>query len=412
MALELNAARAGLLLLDMQRDFLHPEGFFARQGWWNLAASEVALLIHNCRRLIAAMHTAGRSVVFVNTAFRADYADCALPRTWAKRGLNAEGGALVEGSWGAEVMDGLAPEPGDHVLIKKGHSAFQHTYLDRLLANLGVVHCVVAGGDVPGSVSDTVRMGAALGYEQFLVEDALYPRGSAYLPMLKIRAEYVTTDQIVSVSDAPSALPLEDHDYRCALILVDLQNDFLHPQGAMISYGYSRLSDSEREGIVANNRKLIEAMHRLGLPVVFVKIGRRADAADSAQAPASRRLRPMPPEAHYMETGFWGTELVDGLEPGKGDLVIEKKGHSAFAFTPLRRILRNLGVRRCLVTGGAVSGCLSDTVREGAGLGYEITVVSDAVYPPNSPYLQVLAERVEVHPTEVVLAELGAMALI
>jgi nicotinamidase-related amidase len=113
----------------------------------------------------------------------------------------------------------------------------------------------------------------------------------------------------------------------------------------------------------------------------------------------------MPPEAHYLEYGAWGTELVEGLQPEVGDFVLEKKGHSAFGFTPVHRILRNLRVRRCIVTGGATSGCVSDTVREGVGLGYEMAVVSDATYPPASPYLAVLARRGQLRTTQAILAE-------
>jgi nicotinamidase-related amidase len=151
-------------------------------------------------------------------------------------------------------------------------------------------------------------------------------------------------------------------------------------------------------------------MHALGWPVIFIKIGRRADGVDNAQASSGRRLRPMPAEAHYMEMGSWGTQFIEGIAPEERDIVLEKKGNSAFGLTPLHRVLRNLGVRRCILTGGAISGCLSDTVREGIGLGYDLTVVSDATYPAHSPYLDVLAERTEVKPTAAVLAGLPETA--
>lgn len=409
MALQLQLDRAALVLIDVQRDFLHPQGLFARRGWRQMDDAEVATLVQNCQRMIDALHSVRRPVIFLETAFRADYADCAIPPSWSECGLNAESGALVEGSWGARLMDGLTAEARDYVIIKKGHGGYLHTNLDRLLTNLGVQHCIVAGGDVSEAVSDTVRVGASLNYEHFLVEDAVYWPRSPYLALFKHRVEPCSTEAVVRLASAPTATAAVKAGPPYALIMIDMQNDFIHPQGAMQRYGFSSLADEDRERMIDNNRKLIEALRARGWPVVFVKICRRADRIDDAQAPTGRRLRQIPPEAHYVEIGSWGAEYVDGLKPeAQGDIVLEKKAHSAFAFTPLHRIFRNLGVRNCLVSGGAVSGCLSDTVREGVGLGYRMTVISDATYPPRSPYMPMLASRAQIRPTEEVLTEIGA----
>jgi nicotinamidase-related amidase len=67
--------------------------------------------------------------------------------------------------------------------------------------------------------------------------------------------------------------------------------------------------------------------------------------------------------------------------------VVVKKNQSAFWFSELDQVLRRLGVETLITTGGATTGCLNDTVREGAGLGYEFLVVVDAVYKPNHPVL-------------------------
>src|SRR3712207_2295843 len=189
--ISLDPARAALVLVDIQRDFVHPQGLFARQGD-SMDEADLAALVGNCQTLIAAMHRAGRPVVFVKEIFRADYADCAIAPVWVERGLNAASGFLVEGSWGAELMDGLAPEARDYVVIKKGLGGFQHTHLDRLLSNLGVEHCLFGGGTVGGCVGGTVRMGDALGYAQTVVTDPVYPAGSPDLASLASRAGFAT----------------------------------------------------------------------------------------------------------------------------------------------------------------------------------------------------------------------------
>ena len=118
----------------------------------------------------------------------------------------------------------------------------------------------------------------------------------------------------------------------------------------------------------------------------------------------------MPPGEDYLLPGSWGAQVIEGLEVDEHDFVVTKKGRSCFGATPLHRILRNLGVRRCIVTGGGIYGCVEDSVREGVGLGYGFTVVSDATYEPNSPVLKILAQRVDCKSTDEVLAALASDA--
>lgn len=147
-------------------------------------------------------------------------------------------------------------------------------------------------------------------------------------------------------------------------------------------------------------------MRRKGNPVVFVMTLHRRDALDSAPPPIGRRNKPIPEGEDYLVEGSWGPQLVEGLDRREGDLIVTKKGRSGFGFTPLHRVLRNLGVDHCIVTGGAVHGCVEDTVREGAGLGYRLTLVSDALYRPNSPQIAVMADYAEIKKTEEALAEI------
>ena len=69
-------------------------------------------------------------------------------------------------------------------------------------------------------------------------------------------------------------------------------------------------------------------------------------------------------------------------------------------------MLRNLGVNHIIVTGGSLVGCVADSTREGVGLGYQITLVRDATYPPELRELgtAALATRLDIRTTEEVLA--------
>jgi nicotinamidase-related amidase len=237
-----------------------------------------------------------------------------------------------------------------------------------------------------------------------VARDATYPAESPYLETLWNRAELKSTAEIVAaLAGSGTAKPAQT---KTALLIVDIQNDFVHPNGLKHRLGQSSLTDAERTLILRNNRRLIQMMREKGNPIVFVITVHRRDSLDSAPPPIGRRNKPIPLGEDYLVEGSWGAELVEGLEMREGDLVITKKGRSGFGFTPLHRVLRNLGVNHCIVTGGAVHGCVEDTVREGAGLGYRLTLVPDALYRPHSPRIEVMNDYVELKNTAEVLAEL------
>jgi nicotinamidase-related amidase len=158
--------------------------------------------------------------------------------------------------------------------------------------------------------------------------------------------------------------------------------------------------DEDLQLLITNNRELMSAMRSRGWPVILAGGARRRDLLDDARSRVAPVMHARPVEVPYREIGSWGAQFLDGLEQKASDIVVDKKGNSAFGFTPLHRILRNAGVRHCLVTGGAVSGCVSDTIREGIGLGYEMTMISDAAYPLNAPYTKEIAELGQVRTTE------------
>jgi ureidoacrylate peracid hydrolase len=402
----LDLSRSALLLIDCQKDFLHPQGALQRLGLYRITDEERAGLVENAHQLLQSIRSAARPVIWAKTALRADHLDSALP--WSIRrhmNLGPESKFLVEGAWGCEFLDALKPAEADIVVVKKGSSAFQFTYLDHLLANLGVDTCVALGGPVTGALADSVRQGGALGYEMIVACDAAYPINSAHLKTLWNRVELKSTTEIVAALSATERA--HGSESRTALIVVDMQNDFVHPKGLKHRLGQSALSDSERRMIIENNRRLIEVMRQKGNPVLFVTTIHRRDAIDSAPPPIGRRNKPIPSGEDYLLEGSWGAQIAEGLEVREGDLRITKKGRSGFGFTPLHRILRNLGVNHCIVTGGAVHGCVEDTVREGAGLGYRLTLVPDALYRPNSPTIEVMKNYADLKNTGEVLVELN-----
>ena len=399
--------RAALLLVDVQRDALHPEGALGRAEQAP-GGPEVSRLLDAWGRLVDLMRDAGRPIVWVNTILRPDVADSTHAPLWLERRLADVGPFSIEGSWGAGLMDGIDAAPDDYVVIKKGHSAYENTHLDRLLTNLGVNQCIVVGGGVVDSIAETARTGGRLGYEQFVVRDALYPPDAAELHAPRKQAEVVSLEDVFAAASAEPEPARPGPDY--AMVLVDMQNDFMNAERPHVLYGLSDpMPEEKRLNIVENTQKLSAAVRERGWPVIYVRVVRRQDNSDDVHSRTHRRARTLPPGVTHCAIGTWGAEMVDELRPEDDDYVVEKKGGSGFGYTPLHRILRNLNARRLLMTGGAVTGCVWATALDGVALGYDITVIADATYPPDSPDLPSLAEWCSVRPTAEVLANLGAV---
>ncbi len=154
-----NPAEVGLLLVDLQNDFLHPDGAYGRAG---LGTSDLAALPARLKPVIVAARSAG--VFIVSTHFTLVSGRGGQPLisdhlAQARPFLGA--GDFVSGSWGHQLIDELnaVDELGsvDAHIEKVAYSAFAHTRLDWLLRKVGVRHLVVAGIVTNGGVASTVR---------------------------------------------------------------------------------------------------------------------------------------------------------------------------------------------------------------------------------------------------------------
>jgi len=88
---------------------------------------------------------AGRPVVYLAHMVKPDYSDAQFPYWRVGLGPGASRPFIVEGTWGAQIIDALQPRAGEHLVIKKGFGGFANTPLDTILRTMGVTTCVVAG---------------------------------------------------------------------------------------------------------------------------------------------------------------------------------------------------------------------------------------------------------------------------
>ena len=162
------AAQAGLVIIDMPRDFLEPGGFGAALG------NDVSLLrraIAPTQRLLEAARIASLTVIHTREGHRPDLAD--LPPAKKARGRlpngigdpGPMGRILVRGEPGHDIIPELYPAPGEPVVDKPGKGAFHATDFDAMLKNRGITQLIVCGVTTEVCVNTTVREANDRGYE-------------------------------------------------------------------------------------------------------------------------------------------------------------------------------------------------------------------------------------------------------
>lgn len=165
--------RTALIVQDMQNDVISEGGAFADSGAPAHAASQG--VIGNVRSLAAAARKAGVPVIHV--WYIVEEGAVGLKQNAPLFQGIRSAGALVRGSWGAAPVDGLEPQPGDHVVEKMRMNGFFQTRLDTLLRGLGVETIVITGAWTNMSIEHTARHGADAGYEVVVASDGTSTTG-------------------------------------------------------------------------------------------------------------------------------------------------------------------------------------------------------------------------------------------
>jgi nicotinamidase-related amidase len=166
---------------------------------------------------------------------------------------------------------------------------------------------------------------------------------------------------------------------RTALVIIDMQRDFLEPGG----FGAALGNDvSTLRKIVAPLRALLGAAREAGLTVIHTREGHRPDMTDAPRAKVERgmpslRIGDVGPMGRILIRGEAGHEIIPELTPLPGEPVLDKPGKGAFYQTDLDLMLRNRGIENLLVCGVTTEVCVHTTVREANDRGYRCIVVGD-----------------------------------
>jgi ureidoacrylate peracid hydrolase len=181
-SITIDPARTALLVVDMQNDFGAEGGMFARAG---IDISPIRGVLGSIREVLTAARRSGIKVVYLKMAFRPDLSDAGPPDapTWLKHlplGVGdtvtapdgGESRVLVRDTWNTDIVDELAPEPGDIVLYKHRYSGFYGTDLDCKLRHLGIQTLIFTGATTSVCVESTLRDAMFRDYHCLLLEDA------------------------------------------------------------------------------------------------------------------------------------------------------------------------------------------------------------------------------------------------
>lgn len=166
---QVGPAHTAVLLIDMVNDLVDPAGKAAVRAGRPIAHARAA--IEPQQRLLAAARAAGVRVVYVNHTTLPDRAGASGPWLAAREHATYSVEDLcLAGSWGAQPIAELAPEPGDLVVGKYRYSGFAGTNLDLLLRSAGTVTVICAGVSTNACVEATAR--EAFSHDYYVV----YPR--------------------------------------------------------------------------------------------------------------------------------------------------------------------------------------------------------------------------------------------
>ncbi|MFC4072828.1 cysteine hydrolase family protein [Actinoplanes subglobosus] len=163
-----------------------------------------------------------------------------------------------------------------------------------------------------------------------------------------------------------------------ALVVIDMQRDFLLPGG----FGESLGNDvAELRRTIEPLTALISAWRGAGLPIIHTREGHLPDLSDCP--PAKLKRGPMIGQqgtfGRILVRGEYGHDIIDELKPADGEPVVDKPGKGAFYATDLHKILDNDGIKSLVVTGVTTEVCVHTTVREANDRGYECLVLADCV---------------------------------
>ncbi len=161
---------------------------------------------------------------------------------------------------------------------------------------------------------------------------------------------------------------------RTAVLVIDMQNDFCSPAGAMAALGADVQVNATLAGRLPS---FLDRARDAGCLVVWVRQAAHEQLVSPARRARAEAMGRSP--LSVCAAGSWGAELADGLRPEPGDCHLEKTRYSAFVGTPLHNLLRAHGRDHVVVVGTAANVCVDSTIRDAYMADLATTMPTDLV---------------------------------
>lgn len=305
----------------------------------------------------------------------------------------------LEVEWASWPAD-LTPEPGVHeFIVRAPEVAPLHASTLAVLLRANGVKTAVVTATAPGFRAEILlRDARARGLQ------GLDAQGEA----VQVRVAARWTRQLEGargwqpeVQQARWLRSLEErvHPARAALVLIDVQNDFVSPDGAsgrreampLVTQAMTRLPQllaaARATGccIVHVQAEYGQHVRGVGSPYRFPSSRTREGAVWSLSATEIDERHQFPAgEVEVCLPRSWGREVIDAARPRPGEIQLTKHRFSAFINTPLEVMLRARGIETLIVAGVTTNCCIESTVRDASMLDFHVVVAEDAVGVKNS----------------------------
>jgi len=193
----------------------------------------------------------------------------------------------------------------------------------------------------------------------------------------------------VSITAAPEPLTIDPKE--TAVIVVDMQNDFLS-EGGMFARAGADIAPGRTT--IEPTARVLEAARRAGMKVIYLKMEFQTDLSDAGNEDAPNLIRhlafgvgqavsaPDGTNSRVLIKDTWNTEVVPELAPQPNDIVMSKHRYSGFFETELDSVLRESSVRNIIFIGVTTSVCVESTLRDAFFRDYKCLLLSDCVAEP------------------------------
>ena len=173
-----------------------------------------------------------------------------------------------------------------------------------------------------------------------------------------------------------------------AVIVIDLQNDWVSSEGRFVRADKTTPADPSKHKVAPNYEQQIRDLkpflaraRKEGLPIIYVEYIHNDKNGKPLVCATDLWCQRNHPQTPFQKDGEWNGRTISDIAPQKGDLMIHKVHGDAFSGTPLDNLLKERGIKSCLLTGTATGACVLYSALGALDHGYYPVFISDCVDP-------------------------------